>query len=112
MNTFEINSLDKNEKIILDLGEVKNLAEVFINGKSAGIVWKKPFVVNIASLLIKGGNTIEVKVVNSWVNRLVGDMQPGATKIGFTTMPLFKADSPLEPAGLLGPVQLISMKEQ
>jgi hypothetical protein len=112
MNTFEINSLDKNEKIILDLGEVKNLAEVFINGKSAGIVWKKPFVVNIASLLIKGGNTIEVKVVNSWVNRLVGDMQPGVTKIGFTTMPLFKVDSPLEPAGLLGPVQLITMKEQ
>jgi flagellin-like hook-associated protein FlgL len=112
MNTFEINSLDKNEKIILDLGDVKNLAEVSINGKNAGTLWKKPFQTDISTHLIVGKNTIEIKVVNSWVNRLVGDMQPGATKIGFTTMPLFKADSPLEPAGLLGPVQLISMKKQ
>ena len=112
MNTFEISSLDKNEKIILDLGDVKNLAEVSINGKNAGTLWKKPFQTDISTHLKVGKNTIEIKVVNSWVNRLVGDMQIGAKKIGFTTMPLFKADYPLEPAGLLGPVQLTSMKEQ
>jgi hypothetical protein len=39
-------------------------------------------------------------------------MQPGATKIGFTTMPLFRADSPLEPSGLLGPVQFIKMQQE
>lgn len=112
MNTFEVNALNQNEKILLDLGDVKNLAEVTINGKNAGILWKKPFQTDISNHLKIGKNTIEIKVVNSWVNRLVGDMQPGATKIGFTTMPLFKADSPLEPAGLLGPVQLIKMLQE
>jgi hypothetical protein len=112
MNTFEISALNKNEKIMLDLGDVKNLAEVTINGKSVDVLWKKPFQIDISKFLKIGKNTLEINVVNSWVNRLVGDMQPGASKIGFTTMPLFRADSPLEPAGLLGPVQLIRMKEQ
>lgn len=112
MNTFEVNALNKNEKIILDLGDVKNLAEVIINEKNVGTLWKKPFQSDISKLLKIGKNTIEINVVNSWVNRLVGDMQPGAIKIGFTTMPLFKADSPLEPSGLLGPVQLIKMQQE
>ena len=111
VNTFEISSLDNKEKIMLDLGDVKNLAEVYINGKNAGIVWKQPYQTDITSYLKVGKNMVEIKVVNSWVNRLVGDMQPGAKKIGFITMPLFKADSPLEPAGLLGPVQLVHMQE-
>ncbi len=107
--TFEMKkSTSKDENITLDLGEVKNLAEIFINGKSAGIVWKKPFAINVAPLLIKGKNTIDIKVVNSWVNRLVGDAQPGAKKITFLSMPaMIRKETPLEEAGLLGPVQLI-----
>ncbi len=112
MNSFEVNALNKNEKIMLDLGDVKNLAEVIINGKNVGTLWKKPFQTDISKFLKIGKNTIEINVVNSWVNRLVGDMQPGAIKIGFTTMPLFKADSPLEPSGLLGPVQLIKLQQE
>jgi hypothetical protein len=112
MNTFEISALNKNEKIMLDLGDVKNLAEVIINGKNVGTLWKKPFQTDISKFLKIGKNTVEINVVNSWVNRLVGDMQPAATKIGFTTMPLFRADSPLEPSGLLGPVQLIKMQQE
>lgn len=101
-------STSKDENITLDLGEVKNLAEVVINGKSAGIVWKKPFAINIASLLVKGKNTIEIKVVNSWVNRLVGDAQPGVKKITFLSMPMMiRKETPLEEGGLLGPVRLI-----
>jgi hypothetical protein len=107
--TFEMKkSTSKDENITLDLGEVKNLAEIFINGKSAGIVWKKPFAINVAPLLIKGKNTIDIKIVNSWVNRLVGDAQPGAKKITFLSMPaMIRKETPLEEAGLLGPVQLI-----
>ena len=112
INTFEISSLDNKEKVLLDLGDVKNLAEVYINGKNAGIIWKQPYQTDISSYLKVGKNTLEIKVVNSWVNRLVGDMQPGAKKIGFITIPLFKADTPLEPAGLLGPVQLLRMKKE
>ena len=97
---------------MLDLGDVKNIAEVTINGKNIITLWKKPFETDISNYLKIGKNTIEIKVVNSWVNRLVGDMQPGAKKIGFITMPLFKADSPLESAGLLGPVQLVKMQQE
>jgi hypothetical protein len=53
-------------------------------------------------------DTFEVKVTNLWVNRLIGDQQPGVNrKYTYTTMPFYKADSPLLPSGLLGPVRLV-----
>jgi hypothetical protein len=54
----------------------------------------------------EGVNTVEVRVANLWVNRLVGDAQPGAAKVSFTTMPAYLAEAPLRPAGLIGPVTL------
>jgi len=54
-----------------------------------------------------GANTLDVKVANTWVNRIVGDQQPGATKI--TTVQSYRADSPLLPSGLLGPVKVVSL---
>ncbi len=90
----------------LDLGEVKNIAEVFVNGQSQGLIWKKPFKIAVNNLKA-GENTIEIKVTNTWVNRLIGDAQPNANKTTFTTMPFYSANSPLVPAGLLGPVQLL-----
>ena len=94
--------------LILDLGVVKNLAEVIINGKSLGIVWKTPFRVDVTKALKKGENKLVIKVTNLWVNRLIGDQQPGVTKkITYTTMDFYRADSPLLPSGLLGPVQII-----
>ena len=95
----------------LDLGDVKNLAEVIVNGKSLGIVWKKPFRADITKALKPGANTVLVKVTNLWVNRLIGDAQPGVTnKITYTTMPFYQANSKLQPSGLLGPVQIIAVK--
>jgi hypothetical protein len=58
----------------LDLGIVQNLAEVIINGKSLGIVWKRPFRVDATKDLKQGDNTVEIKVTNLWVNRLIGDV--------------------------------------
>ena len=93
----------------MDLGSVKELAEVLVNGKSVGVVWKAPFRIDITSALKTGSNKLEVKVTNLWVNRLIGDAQPGETKkITFTTMPFYQANSPLLPSGLLGPVQILS----
>ena len=89
---------------------MKNLAEVIINGKSLGILWKKPFRVDVTGSLKEGENAIEVKITNLWVNRLIGDRQPdAATKFTYTTQPFYEADSPLLPSGLLGPVQIISL---
>jgi hypothetical protein len=93
---------------MIDLGEVKNVAEVLVNGKSLGTVWKKPFKVELSDAFKMGENSIEIKVTNLWVNRLIGDAQPETkSKITFTTMPFYQANSPLLPSGLLGPVKVL-----
>ncbi len=110
---FQLNENIAGANIILDLGKVKNIAEVFINGHNLGVLWKTPFRTDITDYLNTGNNSIEIKVTNLWVNRLIGDQQPGAKeKITFTTMPFYSADSPLLESGLLGPVQLIKLFEE
>jgi hypothetical protein len=107
------NWFTKDAELWLNLGDVKNIAEVSVNGKPLGIVWKKPFRVNATGALKAGDNKLEIKVTNLWVNRLIGDAQPGVTnKITFTTMPFYQANSPLLPSGLLGPVQLVNVNRK
>jgi hypothetical protein len=99
----------KGAEVWIDLGDVKNIAEVKVNGKPLGVVWKKPFRINVTGALKAGDNKIEINVTNLWVNRLIGDAQPGITnKITFTTMPFYQANSKLLLSGLLGPVQVVS----
>ncbi|MFZ0305209.1 MAG: glycosyl hydrolase [Terracidiphilus sp.] len=94
----------------IDLGSVKNLAEVTVNGKSLGIVWHAPYRVDATTALKPGANEVKIIVINAWVNRLIGDMQPDATtKYTFTTSKPYKADSPLQLSGLLGPVNVYSV---
>lgn len=101
----------KGQELWLNLGDVKNIAEVFVNGKSQGILWKQPFRMNVTGAFKPGNNKIEIKVTNLWVNRLIGDAQPGVTnKITYTTMPFFQANSKLLPSGLLGPVKMMAVE--
>jgi hypothetical protein len=94
-------------KLWIDLGSVKNLAEVTVNGKSLGIVWHAPYRMDVTSALKPGANEVSIKVTNAWVNRLIGDQQPDATtKYTFADVKPYKANSPLLPSGLLGPVTL------
>ncbi|WP_138991387.1 glycosyl hydrolase [Larkinella sp. C7] len=107
-NAFDVPKVTKNASYFLDLGEVKNIAEVIVNGKTVGTVWKKPFRIDITQALKTGRNTVQIKVTNLWVNRLIGEAQAAVTsKITFTTMPFYRADSPLLPSGLLGPVRVL-----
>jgi len=100
----------KRAHIVLDLGTVKDLAEVVVNGKSLGIVWHDPYRADVTAALKPGANEVTIKVTNTWVNRLIGDMQPGVTKkITFTVVKPYKADSPLQPSGLLGPIRMFSV---
>jgi len=100
--------LKANTHIWLDLGSVKNLAEVSVNGKPLGILWKQPYRVEVTSALKPGANSLEVKVTNGWANRIIGDRQPNATKTyTFTSPKFYKASAPLWASGLLGPVQLV-----
>ncbi len=97
----------KGSQMWLDLGDVKNLAEVTVNGKNLGVVWHAPYRVDVTSALKPGANEISIKVINAWVNRLIGDEQPGATKYTFADVKPYKANSPLLPSGLLGPVAVV-----
>jgi hypothetical protein len=97
-------------KVCIDLGDVKNLAEVIVNGKSLGIVWHTPYRVDATSALKPGANEVTIKVTNAWVNRLIGDQQADATtKYTFADVKPYKATSPLLPSGLIGPVSIFTV---
>jgi hypothetical protein len=93
----------------LDLGRVGDVAEVSVNGTYIGTAWKPPFRLDIAKAVKSGRNTLEIRVANLWVNRLIGDAQPGAQKLTFTVYPTYSAKAPLRPSGLMGPVQLMTV---
>lgn len=90
----------------LCLGSVKNIAEVRLNGKDLGIVWKEPWKVDISSAVKEGENLLEITVVNLWVNRLIGDERGDCGRVGRTAMQHHSAGEPLSPSGLLGPVSI------
>ena len=123
-------------RAFLDLGEVLVMAQVKLNGKDLGTLWKAPFRVEVTQSLKPGENLLEVKVVNLWINRMIGDEQlpedsdrnangtlkqwpdwlgkglPGPTgRFTFTSWRLWKKDSPLQPSGLLGPVRIVCAKD-
>lgn len=95
--------------LLLDLGEVRELAEVSVNGKVVDILWKPPYQVDIAPFVQAGNNQIDVAVTNLWVNRLIGDNQDNVEKTyTFTTLNTYFGHAPLRASGLMGPVTLSS----
>ncbi|URM36242.1 glycosylhydrolase-like jelly roll fold domain-containing protein [Flavobacterium anhuiense] len=98
-------------KIWLDLGEISNMAEISINGKDCGTLWTFPFKTDISKALQKGKNSIEIKVTNTWANRLIGDQKlPKEERLTWTTAPFRLEGEPLLKAGLLGPVTILQEK--
>jgi len=73
-------------ELALDLGSVKNLAQVRLNGTDLGVLWKPPFRVPITGAVRAGRNELEVRITNLWVNRLIGDQRrPVAGRVTWTT---------------------------
>lgn len=108
-NTFTLNRTA--DKYLINLGNVKNIAEVYVNGQYCGTAWKKPFMVDISAAVKEGANTLEVKVANLWVNRLIGDQQPNCPeKVTFCDSRPYRANDSVIPAGLIGPVHIIAAK--
>lgn len=128
--------VEKGRVLYLDLGRVKNFAEITINGKRLETLWKAPFRAEVTSLIRPGANTLTVRVTNLWPNRLIGDEQlppdvewngvalkewpewlrmrkprPQTGRVGFTTWRFYNKDSPLQESGLLGPVTLYAVPE-
>lgn len=91
----------------IDLGRVGDVAEVQVNGRVAGIAWQLPNRLEIGGLVHRGANALTVTVANLWVNRLIGDAQPGAAKVAWVAAPTYRPDAPLRPSGLIGPVVLM-----
>lgn len=95
-------------QLLLDLGEVRNVARVTVNGTLAAYAWSAPYRMDITGMIRAGHNEIEIEVANLWPNRLIGDLQPDAEeRHAYAAFDPFDADSPLLPSGLLGPVQLL-----
>lgn len=126
----------KGRALRLDLGQVKNLAEVRLNGRPLPVLWKAPFRLDVTGIVRPGRNTLSVRVTNLWPNRLIGDARlpeevewngnaiaawprwlregrprPKTGRFTFTTWRFYTKDSPLLPSGLLGPVTLRSVEE-
>jgi hypothetical protein len=100
-------------RLWIDLGSVKNLAQVLLNGTPLGIVWKTPYRLDVTGALKPGANRIEIKVTNGWANRIIGDRQPNVTRTyTFTSPKFYRANSSLWPAGLLGPVQIVRTTQE
>ena len=97
-------------KLFLDLGELHNLARVHLNGQDLGLVWSAPWRVDISSAVKQTGNILELDVVNTWANRIIGDLNlPLDQRLTWVVKPHFTVKSTLLPAGLLGPVTLQQM---
>jgi len=124
---FDMEDYYATAEYILDLGNVKNIARIKLNGKDLGVVWTHPWQKNITNVLKKGQNHLEITVANLWINRLIGDAaipgdgpkngtwpewllkdrkRPGK-RYTFVTSEVFTKDSPLSPSGLLGPVSIL-----
>ncbi len=119
----------------LDLGKVAVIAQVKLNGRDLGTLWKPPFRLDVTEAL-KFDNVLEIKVTNLWPNRMIGDEQlpedsernengtlkqwppwlingqpSPAGRYTFTSWRLWKKDSPLQQSGLIGPVSLKAVHE-
>ena len=82
------------------------MAQVTINGHELPYLWRYPYSIEISDFLVKGTNRIEVDIVNTWWNRLVGDKQPNSKQHASATVCRWNAESKLLPAGLVGPVTI------
>ena len=96
------------ERLYLDLGSVRELAAVKLNGKSLGVAWAPPFRVDITDAAKPTDNLLEVEVVSFWPNRIIGDQSlPESQRLTRTNIRKLTAGTPLMPSGLLGPVRIM-----
>ena len=108
-NSFDWNG--KKARTFLDLGNVRELAEVKVNGKSCGIVWCPPWRVEVTDALKTGANRLQVEVVNFWPNRIIGDAAlPQEQRLTQTNIRELTAKTPLAESGLFGPVKLVESR--
>jgi hypothetical protein len=93
----------------LDLGDVKDIAEVLVNGKNVGTLWKPPYKIEITNAIKSGSNAIEIRVTNQWTNRIAGDaLHPDKKILSGAGLSFGPPSGDLKISGLLGQVKLIT----
>lgn len=107
--TVKLPELPAGKRFVLDLGNVREMAKVKVNGKYAGGVWTAPYTVDVTDLLKKGKNDISIEVVTTWVNRLVADSAlPENERDTWYYYHSINPDTPLHPSGLLEAVKILA----
>lgn len=107
---FQLDKAPTDNNILLNLNDFVAIARVKVNGQDAGGVWTAPYEIDITKFVKEGDNEVEIEVVNTWVNRLIGDQKlPEAKRTTWVSVSPWTADSPLQKAGLLGPVLIESV---
>jgi hypothetical protein len=100
----------RDRRVVLSLGDVRDIAEVVVNGTALPQAWKAPFEVDVTRALRPGTNTLEIRVTNQWTNRIIGDRAlPPEKKVLSSAPQFFGGPPPLQLAGLLGPVTLVAI---
>ncbi len=99
------------------MGDIREVADVRLNGKKLGVLWSAPWRVEITDSVKPAGNMLEIDVVNLWANRVIGDLNQPKEKRFTKTHDAFRfnmitKDTPLLDAGLLGPVKVLGEKDK
>ncbi len=106
--SFELTEISLNESFIIDLGNLTAMAKIYVNDQYAGGVWTPPYQLDVTNFIRTGENELKIEVVNTWVNRLIGDLKlPEEQRQTWCPVNSYTADSPLQPSGLFGPVRLL-----
>jgi hypothetical protein len=107
---FNLAKFPAGEKVIINLGTVTAMAKVMVNDKYAGGVWTAPYTLDITGLVKTGENELKIEVVNTWVNRLIGDSkQPVGERLTWCPINPYKPSNTLQSSGLIGPVKVLSV---
>jgi len=104
---FDLPVSASGQALYLDLGKLSCIARVRLNGKDLGVVWTAPWRIEITDAVRPGENQLEIEIANHWINRIIGDEKlPPEQR--FTQTNVESKNTPLQPAGLLGPVRIMS----
>ena len=104
-NTFTVQDVVDTR---IEMAEIHDIATVYVNGIDCGTIWTPPYVLDISKAVHKGNNSIEIVVTNTWHNRLLGDAsKPTSERVTYTTYPFDFSKNKLEPAGIIGTVEIM-----
>ncbi len=107
---FVVSETQRNKPLWLELGHLRELAEIRVNGQTCGITWCPPFRLDVSQAVRAGTNALEVEVVNFWPNRILGDASlPQTERLTKTNIRRLSGETNLMESGLMGPVKLVGV---